>query len=126
MKQGDSNRNIFRNCGGGAGPGAGAGPEEAPNFGKCNFGLSVLVCMFHLLSPQRRPTTKKHTCKNAPASSQSGVIPVTHKGPFLCHSLADPGRMCDILMCWDMQTDFDAVAHFNGTPFFWVFLLIAN
>ena len=37
---------------------------------------------------------EKHTCKSAPASSQSGFIPVTHKGPFLCHSLADPGRMC--------------------------------
>ena len=105
--QGASNRNIFRNCGGTQAPGPGPGPGarvflflnicRSQNFGKCNFVLSVLVCMFHLLSPQRRPTTKKHTCKNAPASSQSGVIPVTHKGPFLCHSLADPGRMCDIL-----------------------------
>ena len=61
------------------------------NANRCVY-VYVYICLDTFAQALNRK--RKHTWKSAPASSQSGVIPVTHKGPFLCHSLADPGRTC--------------------------------
>ena len=83
------------------------------NANRCVY-VYVYVCLNTFTHALKQK--KKHTWKSAPASSQSGVIPVTHKGPFLCHSLADPGRMCVEAVPWptSMERFFSGVFSLTG------------
>ena len=137
MTQGASNGNIFRNCvgrwrrprgRGGAGPGA----EGILIFKLFSMHqilkLVFWVACFSLYVPFAISTedayNKNTHAKVPPPVAQSRFIPVTHKGPFLCYSLAVPGRMCDIMV--KSCKYFRCRGPHHGTSFFWVFLLIAN